>query len=591
MDRWRRWGGDFDYALALREYPLALADAGLILEPGQEQEMATRVARSPIKEQLLAALEDWVRIAYFRRQDDLSSRLLAVARRADPDPWSDQVRDPALWKDRKAFLELAEQARKEPDRFSRLTPQTLILIGWLLPDRAQEMWLRKAQALHPADFWINYNLAAHLQNSKGRPHEAIGFYRAALAIRPQSTAVYNNLGNALSHDKDLPGAIDAFKKALAIDSQFGFAWNNLGIALRIQGDLPGAIRAYHKALAIDPRNTLAWNNLGFALHQQNDLPAAIDAYKKALAIDPRYVGAWFKLAHALRENKDLAGAIAAYRKVVELEPNNANAFYALGFVLTEHKELEEAVVAYHKVIELNPKNAVVHVNLGHALRDLKKLDDAIAAYREAVRLEPDNADWRNWLGIALFQRDKVDEAIAEYRQVIKLKPDYAAAHYNLFLALQRQGKIGEAIVAFEKVIELEPKHALRLNELAWLLATCPEAKYRDPKWAVELAKRAVELKPQEGNYWNTLGVAHYRAGSWKDAVAGLDRSMALRKGGDAYDWFFLAMAHWKLDDKDEAARWYKLAVEWMERKKATSAMMRQVRAEAAELLAVENKKD
>ena len=49
-----------------------------------------------------------------------------------------------------------------------------------------------------------------------------------------------------------------------------------------------------------------------------------------------------------------------------------------------------------------------------------------------------------------------------------------------------------------------------------------------------------------GDYWNTLGVAHYRAGAWQTATTCLERSMTLRKGGDAYDWLFLAMAHWQL---------------------------------------------
>ena len=78
--------------------------------------------------------------------------------------------------------------------------------------------------------------------------------------------------------------------------------------------------------------------------------------------------------------------------------------------------------------------------------------------------------------------------------------------------------------------------------------------------AVELAKKAVELAPKQGTFWNTLGVAHYRAGDWKAAVAALEKSEELRNGGDSFDWFFLAMAHWQLGEKDEARKWYDQAV-------------------------------
>jgi hypothetical protein len=38
----------------------------------------------------------------------------------------------------------------------------------------------------------------------------------------------------------------------------------------------------------------------------------------------------------------------------------------------------------------------------------------------------------------------------------------------------------------------------------------------------------------------------HRCGDWKEASAALTNSMEVRKGGDSFDWFFLAMGHWKL---------------------------------------------
>jgi len=64
--------------------------------------------------------------------------------------------------------------------------------------------------------------------------------------------------------------------------------------------------------------------------------------------------------------------------------------------------------------------------------------------------------------------------------------------------------------------------------------------------AVAFAQLAVKAVPTNGNYWITLGAAHFRAGSWKEAVAALERSMKLRKGGDSFDYFFLAMTHWQI---------------------------------------------
>ena len=102
---------------------------------------------------------------------------------------------------------------------------------------------------------------------------------------------------------------------------------------------------------------------------------------------------------------------------------------------------------------------------------------------------------------------------------------------------------------------------------------------------MELAKKAVELAPKEGGYWNTLGVTHCRAGEWKAAIESLEKSMQLLSGKEeSFNTFFLAMAHWQLDEKDEARKWYDQALEWMEKNKPQDEELKRFRAEVAELL-------
>lgn len=107
------------------------------------------------------------------------------------------------------------------------------------------------------------------------------------------------------------------------------------------------------------------------------------------------------------------------------------------------------------------------------------------------------------------------------------------------------------------------------NELAWFLATCADARFRDLPQAVALAKKVTDKSPDEAGFWNTLGVAHYRAGDWKAAIADLNKSIELSKTGDGSDWFFLAMAHWQLGDKQRARKHFDQAVEWCNKNKPT----------------------
>jgi tetratricopeptide (TPR) repeat protein len=102
------------------------------------------------------------------------------------------------------------------------------------------------------------------------------------------------------------------------------------------------------------------------------------------------------------------------------------------------------------------------------------------------------------------------------------------------------------------------------NVLAWFLATSPNPVVRNPVLAVELAPEATRRAPEAAAPWNTLGVAHYRAGAWKEARAAWEKSMQLGKGGSGGDWLFLAMTVWQQGDKESARTWYEKAVRWMD---------------------------
>jgi tetratricopeptide (TPR) repeat protein len=120
--------------------------------------------------------------------------------------------------------------------------------------------------------------------------------------------------------------------------------------------------------------------------------------------------------------------------------------------------------------------------------------------------------------------------------------------------------------------------------VAWGLVFSPKLPQRLYEEALVHARKAVELAPQDGGFANTLALAEYRSGHWAESIAASERSMALRNGGVASDWFFLAMAHWQKGENDEARRRFDMAVAWTKEKDPKNAELRQFWTEAAELL-------
>jgi tetratricopeptide (TPR) repeat protein len=133
-------------------------------------------------------------------------------------------------------------------------------------------------------------------------------------------------------------------------------------------------------------------------------------------------------------------------------------------------------------------------------------------------------------------------------------------------------------------------NALTCNLFAWVLVTTADPEIRDEKRGLELATLSVRLAPGDSDFWNTLGVALYRAGNWKEAVSAFEKSVELGKGGDVLDRLFLAMAHWRLGHKEEARKWYDQAVDPAAPPRLLEGILPRVRAEATELLGVKQNK-
>jgi Tfp pilus assembly protein PilF len=162
-------------------------------------------------------------------------------------------------------------------------------------------------------------------------------------------------------------------------------------------------------------------------------------------------------------------------------------------------------------------------------------------------------------------------------------------YLSLVALLWQRNQQSKAAEPFPKALALAPDDAAVNNEVAWFLVTVPEPRFRDSAEAVRRARKDVTASPEEGNYWNTLGVARYRAGDHKGAVADLEKSVLLQQGGDSFDWFILAMANWRLGDHVKARRWYHKAENWLRQHPSQNATLRLLRGEAEGLLGIASK--
>ncbi len=200
------------------------------------------------------------------------------------------------------------------------------------------------------------------------------------------------------------------------------------------------------------------------------------------------------------------------------------------------------------------------------------------------------------LAVVLYDAGQVDDAKAMWSQLLTFsaeeRDDYSGV-VNFVIrranSARLEGRIQEATSLYELLLRANVKDHFFLNKVAWELATNPDPNFRNPHRAVEMATKAIQLQPMGAQILNTLGVAHYRAENWQAAIHALLKSEELSPNNrTGFNAFFLAMAHWHLNQKEEARKWFDRGVVWMGNNKH-GAELHRFRAEASELMGAENR--
>jgi tetratricopeptide (TPR) repeat protein len=485
----------------------------------------------------------------------------------------------------------AEEARAAFAKAFALAPDDLMIRIQALPPVSRADAYAQALADLRA-FWIEHPrqpsaavlALAQVQQRWGDQQAHAGHWSVAAEALVAAAASYENLlAQIVEHAESTTNVgVPATAKDIAwYRHELGYVLTYAGEALRKLGRLPEANTALargleiHESLAndaeapMDTKSRLVWNQIELGMvFQTRGLPReAEQKYREAIVL----------LEGPRKADYYLSAGYEALAQLCELEGRSTEAIEAQRKAVAAWQQFaSETKQSYHRYRQAwaNERLAAMLLRANESAAAVSAYGEAVAILESFIQEQPDRAD--HYFNCGLLR--------SAFASDLSTAGDHNSA----------QKEFHEAIAAYTKVIELAPDNAVAYNNLAWLYATCPETELRDPAKAVALAKKAVELKPAEGTGWNTLGAAQYRAGEWQAAVESLTRSLELRSGGDAFDWYFLTMAHCRLGNMDDARKWHPQAVEWVERNGPLLASNRQVadelrrfRAEAEEVLGKE----
>ncbi len=315
--------------------------------------------------------------------------------------------------------------------------------------------------------------------------------------------------------------------------------------------------------AEDPSVLLSMDNLAISLKQLGRLDEAQKLHEEALALRRRVLTPDHPQTLASMRN------LAVVYRLQALDPVRAGHVQDPARMEQARQLLEETVKRCRRILGTDNRETLLSMaNLAAVLGEQGRHGEARKILHECI-------------------------AIRE-RTLGRDHPSTVNSLTNLAIQLMNDGELPEALKLYEEALvrtrrRLGPNHPTTLRAmkgLAWTLVVSADPNMREPARGIALAKEVIEQEPKDGNNWNTLGVAYYRAGDWNEAQGALEKSMELRAGGDSFDYFFLAMTQWQLGHKEQARKWYDQAVAWMEKNRPRDLEFIQFRGEAAKLLGI-----
>lgn len=331
-----------------------------------------------------------------------------------------------------------------------------------------------------------------------------------------SALIADHLGDRTQAEKAYREAYESAGNSLRVVQAFG----NF---LERTGRSEEAVKVYDRFLTTSQRNPLVEEARAAAAKKTTPPPFVAEPLAGMSE-------ALFSLASAMSSEQSLDTSLVYVQLALSLRDEFPVANVLLGEIYEDSQRYQRAIEAYEAIPEASPLRSSAEIQIANNLDQLERFDEALAQLDALIAERPEHYDALVARGNLLRVHEKWAEAANSYDRALEVigtpEPQHWTVLYFRGIAHERSGQWELAEADFRAALELEPEHPSVLNYLGYSLVD--QGIKLDE--AMDMIRKAVELRPNDGYIVDSLGWAYYQLGDYEEAVKHLERAVTLQCG-------------------------------------------------------------
>jgi tetratricopeptide (TPR) repeat protein len=328
--------------------------------------------------------------------------------------------------------------------------------------------------------------------------------------------------------KQQQNKLDDFNMALKLRPNLTTALRARGIYYIKANEPEKAIVDFRKVANLEPDDAQIHEMLGLGLLFTNQLDDALECFNRSIEIDSERGSALSYRARIYLDQNKFDRALEDINQALNQVVDNLSWRLVRAQIYWEQKKYAEAIRELERVLAVDSKLLEAIRMRAAILAEDGQIDEAIAGLKRAVDALPTHNGLLMNLALFYASNSQTAEALEAYNKLLERSVPHAPIYRNRGDLLLNVGRQGEAIENYDKALELEQDDSGVLNNLAWVLATSPEANLRDGKRSFKLATRACEVTDyKEAHILSTLAAACAENGDFPEAIRWSTQAVAL----------------------------------------------------------------